>query len=79
MAYSTDLPRVYFTVIDDAGRTAPAVEYWAEHFDESAEGTEVLPLFRFVKLIGSGECLRASGNGTFVGEVCGRTFHQRDH
>ena len=79
MAASTDLPRVYFTVTDDTGRTAPAVEYWAEHFDEAVEETKVLPLCRFVKLIGSGECLKAAGNGTFVGVSCGRTFHQHKH
>jgi hypothetical protein len=67
-------PRIYFTVLDEKGRAVPAVEYWAAHMDEAQEVHEVLPLRRFVKLIGPDEPLKENGEGVFEGVTTGMTF-----
>lgn len=76
MPTTTALPRTYFTVVDEAGQAAPAVEYWAAHFDEAVENHEVLPLRRFVKLLGSGESLLEVGQGIFETEGSGKRLYR---
>ncbi len=68
------LPRRYFTVLDEAGRPAPAVEYWAASLDGAEPAYEALPLRRFVKLLGSGECLEKVEEGVFIASISRRAF-----
>lgn len=76
MPTTTALPRIYFTVVDEGGKAAPAVEYWAAHFDEALDNYEVLPLRRFVKLLGSGESLSELGGGAYETEVSGKRLYR---
>lgn len=66
--------RRYFTVLDESGRPAPAMEYWAATPDQDVPLYQVLPLRRYVKLIGSGEYLEETAEGVFVGSRSQRTF-----
>jgi hypothetical protein len=66
--------RVYFTVLDAAGNAMPAVEYWAAVMEEDAPVYEVLPLRRFVKVLGSSEPLKQTGQGTFEGAYSGQMY-----
>ena len=66
--------RRYFTVLDESGRPAPAMEYWAATPDQDEPVYEVVALRRFVKLIGSGERLEETTEGVFVGNRSRRTF-----
>lgn len=68
------LPRRYFTVVDPVGTPAPAMEYWAAIPKESERID--MPVRRFIKLIGSGECLLETGNGVFMGSQSQRTFYR---
>ena len=68
--------RTYFTVTDDSGKGHPAVEYLAATLD-GGPVFQVMPLKRFVKLIGSGEHLEALGDGRFIGLRSRRTFSAR--
>ena len=68
--------RTYFTVTDDDGNGHPAMEYLAASLDD-APVFEVMPLKRFVKLIGSGEHLKSLGDGRFIGSRSRRTFSAR--
>ncbi|MEJ8840048.1 hypothetical protein [Ramlibacter sp. AN1133] len=65
--------RTYFTVTDEAGQGHPAMEYLAGTLDEEP-AFQVLPLKRFVKLIGSGEALESIGEGRFVGSRSRRKY-----
>jgi len=62
----SDQERTYFTVTDESGKGHPAMEYLAGTIGEEPS-FQVLPLRRFVKLIGSGEPLESLGEGRFVG------------
>lgn len=73
MATAMDTRR-YFTVLDEDGRAAPAVEYWAAVVDEDQPVYQVLPLRRFIKLIGSGEQLEEAHEGVFVASFSRRIF-----
>jgi hypothetical protein len=65
--------RTYFTVTDDEGNGHPAVEYLAAMLDDESV-FQVMPLKRFVKLIGSGEPLESLGDGRFIGTYSRRTY-----
>ena len=69
----SDCERMYFRVLDGEGNSHPAVEYLAATLDQEPVH-EVLPLRRFVKLIGSGERLESLGGGQFVGFRSRRTY-----
>lgn len=66
--------RLYFLVVDEAGHELPAVEYWAGSLDEDQAHYQVVPLRRFVKLLGVGELLEEIGNDAFNGRGSGRRF-----
>jgi hypothetical protein len=66
-------PRTYFTVTDESGKRHPAVEYLAGSLDEQPV-FQVIPLKRFLKLIGSGEHLQALGDGRFIGTHSRRIY-----
>jgi hypothetical protein len=66
--------RRYFSVVDEHGNRLPAVEYWAGSPDEDQPDYEIVPLRRFVKLLGAGESLREIGAGIFTAIGCGRRF-----
>ena len=66
--------RVYFTVLDEAGKAYPAVEYWAGLIDERAPVYQVVPLRKFIKLIGPDEPLKETGRGVFQGATSGIVF-----
>jgi hypothetical protein len=66
--------RLYFTVVDESGKELPAVEYWAGSPDEDEPAFQVIPLRRFVKLLGIGESLEEIGDGVFSGIWSGRRF-----
>lgn len=66
--------RRYFTVLDESGHPAPAMEYWAAMPEQEEPVYAVLALRRFVKLIGSGEHLEETSQGVFVGNWSRRTF-----
>lgn len=68
-----DRPRTYFTVTDEFGATYPAMEYIAGTLDEQPV-FHVVPLKKFVKLIGSGEHLEGLGDGDFVGVTSRRRY-----
>ena len=65
--------RTYFTVTDENGIDHPAVAYLAATLDGD-HVFQVMPLKRFVKLIGSGEHLVSLGDGRFVGSYSRRTY-----
>ena len=65
--------RVYFTVLDPSRKLLPAVEYWAGSLAD-VPSYPVIPLRKFIKLIGAGEQLKEIGNGVFVSERSGRSF-----
>jgi hypothetical protein len=67
-------PRVYFTVLDEAGKALPAVEYWAGCMDSDGPFYDVVPLRRFIKLLGSSEPLSDTGTNVFIGVRTGRRF-----
>ena len=66
--------RLYFLVVDEAGHELPAVEYWAGSLDADAPQYQVVPLRKFVKLLGAGELLEESGEDAFHGKGSGRRF-----
>lgn len=66
--------RKYFTVVDEHGRAMPAVEYWAGTFDTTQPQFEIVPLRRFIKLIGTGESLREDGDGVLRTAGSGQRF-----
>lgn len=72
----SDCRRTYFTVLDEDGVGHPAMEYLAATLDEQPV-FQVLPLKRFVKLIGSGEHLEAAGDGRFVSSRSRRTYVEK--
>ncbi len=59
--------RRYFTVLDLSGRAAPAVEYWAGAPDEDTPAYTVVPLRKFVRIVGSGERLEQLEESVFLG------------
>jgi hypothetical protein len=71
-----DRQRIYFTLTDESGRGHPAMEYLAGTLEEEPV-FQVIPMKRFVKLIGSGESLEALGDGRFIGSRTGRAFSAR--
>lgn len=66
--------RLCFNVADHEGTRYPAVEYWAAAFDEDQPAFQVVPLARFIKLLGSNEPLMDQGNGTYRGLRSGRRY-----
>lgn len=66
--------RVYFTVLDQAGKAYPAVEYWAGLIDERAPAYQGVPLRKFIKLIGPDEPLQETGRGVFLGATSGIVY-----
>jgi hypothetical protein len=68
-----DRPRTYFTVVDENGTCHPAVSYLAATLNEEPV-FQVMPLKRYIRLIGSGEHLEPVGDGRFVGASTRRTF-----
>ena len=76
MTEITQPPRRYFTVLDEAGHHAPAMEYWATTPDDCDPVQGIGRLRKFVKLIGSGECLDTAGDGVFIARWSQRTFFQ---
>lgn len=65
--------RTYFTLLDEDGMGHPAMEYVAATLDVQPD-PEIMPLKRFVKLIGSGEHLEPLDNGRYIGSRSGRTY-----
>jgi hypothetical protein len=65
--------RTYFALKDEAGQAHPAMAYLAGTLDENPV-FEVVPLKRFVKLIGCGEHLEALEDGRFLGLRTGRIY-----
>lgn len=75
MEQQTPAPtRRYFLVRDPSGGVFPAVEYWAATLNEEQISFEVVPLRRYIKLLGSGERLEEVIGGAFVGSRSGRMF-----
>jgi hypothetical protein len=72
------LARLYFSVLDASGKTLPAVEYWAGSPQGDHPPFQVVPLRRFVKLLGAGESLQEVGSGVFTGVSSGRRFVRAD-
>ena len=72
------LRRRYFIVYDSAGTCVPAVEYWAASLDEMRLAYHVVPLRRYVKLLGSGEYLEDRGGGVRVSTRSARAFTVSD-
>lgn len=72
----TEVPsRVYFNVVDRDGKVHPAVEYWAAAFEgDDVTSTQILPITRFVRLLGSKEGLIDVGDGAFKACRSGRTY-----
>lgn len=70
--------RRYFSVVDASGHELPAVEYWAGSPEEEPS-YQVVPLRRFVKLLGIGESLREIRSGVFEGLSSGRRFVRSEH
>lgn len=70
--------RLYFSVLDASGKAMPAVEYWAGSPHNEQPPFQVVPLRKFVKLLGAGESLREVGNGVFTGVNSGRRFVRVD-
>ena len=68
--------RVYFSVRAGDGMGYPAVEYWASAVADCDPRTDVAPLKRFIKLVGSNETLEDEGEGVFRGTRSGRRFHR---
>lgn len=66
--------RVYFTVLDPAGKAFPAVAYWAGVMDEDDPGEQAVQLRRFVKLIGPDEPLAEVTDGVFEGTYSKQKF-----
>lgn len=66
--------RLYFTVLDAWGKAMPAVEYWAASSQDEHPPFQVVPLRRFVKLLGAGESLQEAGKGVFTGISSGRRY-----
>ena len=65
--------RTYFALKDESGKAHPAMAYLAGTLDEEPV-FQVVPLKRFVKLIGSGEHLEALEDGRFLGLRTGRIY-----
>lgn len=54
----TEAPsRIYFNVVDEDGKVHPAVEYWAATLDDEELSFQILPISKFVRLLGSKEAL----------------------
>ena len=68
--------RTYFTLLDQHGKGHPAMEYVAATLD-GQHVFQVMPLKRFVKLIGSGERLEPLGEGRYIDVRSGRTYSAR--
>lgn len=66
--------RRYFTVTDEGGREWPVVEYWAASVDDDATVFQVVPLRRFVKVLGTGAYLQGGLDGAFIEVGSGRRF-----
>jgi hypothetical protein len=66
--------RQYFRVVDELGKELPAVEYWAGILGRAESSDQLVPLRKFVKLLGQCESLCDMGNGVFSGTCCGRRF-----
>ena len=70
--------RQYFSVLDPSGKALPAVEYWAGSPQGDHPPFQVVPLRKFVKLLGAGESLQEVGRGVFTGVSSGRRFVRAD-
>ena len=70
--------RLYFSVLDASGKAMPAVEYWAGSPHHEQPPFQVVPLRKFVKLLGAGESLQEVGDGVFTGVNSGRRFVRAD-
>jgi hypothetical protein len=70
--------RQYFTVRDASGKSMPAVVYWAGSPQGDDPPLQIVPLRRFVKLLGAGESLQEVGDGVFTGVSSGRRFVRAD-
>ena len=67
--------RRYFTVVDEQGRHLPVVEYRAASLSEDElPPFQVMPLRRFVKVMGTGGYLRATADGVFIEVQSGRRY-----
>ncbi|WP_156385370.1 hypothetical protein [Ramlibacter sp. Leaf400] len=66
-------------MVDASGNELPAVEYWAGSPEEDQPSFQVVPLRRFVKLLGIGESLREIRTGVFEGLSSGRRFVRSEH
>ena len=66
--------RRYFTVRDEAGRELPVVEYWAATLDDDVNVFHVVPLRRYVKVLGTGAYLSPGRDGSFIELQTGRRF-----
>lgn len=62
----------YFTMVDEAGRAEPVVEFWSGSIDYEQLVYQATPLKRFIKLLGTGEYLREEDAGVFVEAGTGR-------
>jgi len=75
----TDAPsRIYFNVVDEEGHVHPAVEYWAATFDDGELPFGILPVARFVRLLGSNEALTQLDAAKFKGCRTGRVLVRAD-
>jgi hypothetical protein len=71
----TEAPsRIYFNVIDEAGHVHPAVEYWAATFDDGKVPFQIIPVSRFLRILGSNEALTQLDAARFKGCRTGRVF-----
>lgn len=66
----------YFTVVDEAGRAEPVVEFWAGSVDYDQLVYQGSPLRRFLKVLGTGEYLSEESEGVFVETGSGRRLFQ---
>lgn len=71
----TEAPsRIYFNVVDEDGNVHPAVEYWAATLDGEELSFQILPISRFVRLLGSKEALIDLDGTRFRGCQTGRVY-----
>lgn len=71
------LKRVYFDVYGEGGQPLPAVQYWAACIDEDQPAFEVMPVRKFVKLLGRMEPLQELDEGVYKGLRSGRIYRRQ--
>jgi hypothetical protein len=71
-----DLTRIYFDVLDDAGRKLPAVQYWAASCDQDQPAFKEVPVYRFIKLLLPREPLEEIDDAYLKGLRTGKLYRR---